>query len=265
MAKKATTPTGIKKPEGNKTLPAEVIDVNIDEAVKEINDLVGNKLYETAIAVGDYVLKTFFNDDIKEVQSKNSKKLMSFNKLCDRSDLKVHPKHLNQMVQVAAQEKILIAAEANKLGYSLKVELLKIHDDTLKTKTAKKWTSKPVTIAEAKKYISSLLEESNSSVSALIPINTLFIDQLKTISEWTENDELAGKLEGLSINKIKKIKEQVDLFLEKYEPVKNKIDIVKDKIDPIYETKLKAEEDKAAEPPKKRGRKPKQVQDQEQS
>jgi len=265
VAKKATTPTGIKKPDDNETLPAEVIDVNIDEAVTKINDLVGNKLYETAIAVGDYVLKTFFNDDIKKVQSKNPNKLLSFNKLCDRSDLKVHPKHLNQMVHVAAQEKILIAAKTSELSYSLKVELLKIHDDKLKIKTAKKWTTRPVTIAEAKKYVASLLEESNSSVSALIPINTLFIDQLKTISEWTENDELVGKLEGLSINKIKKIKEQVDAFLEKYEPVKNKIDIVKDKIYPLYEAKLKAEEEKAAEPAKKRGRKPKQVQDQEQS
>ena len=264
MTKKAATPTDIMNAEGNKTISEEVMIVNIDEAVQEINDLVGNKLYETAIEVGNYVLKIFFNDDIKEVRSKNPNKLLSFKKLCDRSDLKVHPKHLNQMVQVAAQEKILIAAKANDLSYSLKVELLKIHDDKLKIKTAKKWTAKPLTIAEAKKYVASL-EESNPAASDLVPINTLFIDQLKTISEWTENDELVGKLEGLSINKIKKIKEQVDAFLEKYEPVKHKIDIVRDKIYPIYETKLKLEEAQAAEPPKKRGRRPKQTQEKKQS
>jgi len=252
MAKKITAPADKKKTEGT---ILTVKEINIDEAVQVINDKIGNKLYETAIEVGNYVLKTFFNDDIKEVKSKNPNKLLSFNKLCDRSDLKVHPKHLNQMVQVAAQEKILIAANVNDLSYSLKVELLKIHDDKSKIKTAKKWTTKPVTIAEAKKYIASQ-EESNPAASDLIPINTLFIDQMKTISEWTENDELEGKLKGLSINKIKKIKEQVDAFLEKYEPVKNKIDIVKDKIYPIYEMRKKEAEAKAAEPPKKRGRKP---------
>ncbi|MBI5591036.1 MAG: hypothetical protein HY881_11200 [Deltaproteobacteria bacterium] len=239
-----------------KTAPGENIptaaEIDIDEAVNCINELVGNKLYETAIEVGNYVLKTFFKDDINEVKSKNPNKLQSFKKLCERSDLKIHPKHLNQMVHVAAQEKILIAGKVNQLGYSLKVELLKIQDDKLKIKTAKKWIVKPLTITEAKKYIASLIE-SSPAVSDLIPLSSPFLEQLKTISEWTGNEELEGKLEGLSINKIKKIKDHIDAFLEKYEPVKTKIDGVKAKIYPIYETKKKAEEEKAATP-KKRGR-----------
>jgi hypothetical protein len=245
MAKKTAAAT-------KENVPA-VVNIDIDNAVHHINELVGNKLYETAIEVGNYVLKTFFKDDINEVKSKNPNKLLSFKTLCERSDLKVHPKHLNQMVQVAAQEKILIAGKANELGYSLKVELLKIHDDKLKTKTAKKWIAKPITIAEAKKYIS-LLGGSSPAVSDLIPLSSPFIDQLKTISEWVENDELTGKLEGLSINKIKKIKEHIDDFLNQYEPVKTKIDGVKAKIDPIYETKKRVEDEKAATPKRKRGR-----------
>jgi hypothetical protein len=238
--------------EPKENVPAE-IKIDIDDAVHHINDLVGNKLFETAIAVGDYVLKTFFKDDINEVKSKNPYKSLSFKTLCERSDLKIHPKHLNQMVQVAAQEKILLRAKVNDLGYSLKVELLKIHDDKLKTKMAKKWIAKPITIAEAKKYIASQ-RESYPAVSDIIPLSTPFVAQLKIISEWTENDELTGRLEGLSINKIKKIKEHIDDFLKQYEPVKTKLDDVKAKIDPIYETKKRAEEKKAATPKRKRGR-----------
>jgi hypothetical protein len=245
MAKKTDAAT-------KENVPA-LVNIDIDNAVHHINELVGNKLYETAIEVGNYVLKTFFKDDINEVKSRNPNKLLSFKTLCERSDLKVHPKHLNQMVQVAAQEKILIAGKANELGYSLKVELLKIHDDKLKTKTAKKWIAKPITIAEAKKYIA-LLGGSSLAVSDLIPLSSPFIDQLKTISEWVENDELTGKLEGLSINKIKKIKEHIDDFLKQYESVKTKIDGVKAKIDPIYETKKRVEDEKAATPKRKRGR-----------
>ena len=162
------------------------------------------------------------------------------------------------MVLVAAQERLLTdklgADKANKLGYSLKVELLKIRDDEMKTKTAKKWIANPKTITEAKKYIASL-RGSNPVVSDLIPLSSSFISQLKIISEWTENQELQGKLEGLSINKIKKIKEHIDDFLKQYEPVKTKIDGVKVKIYPIYEIKMKENKEKAVTP-KKRGRPP---------
>ena len=203
------------------------------------------------------MLKTFFNDDIKEVKSKNPNKLMSFNKLCARPDLQVHPKHLNQMVLVAAQERLLIgklgADKVDKLGYSLKVELLKIRDDKMRTKIAQKWISNPKTILEAKKEIASL-RESNPAASEIIPLSSPLIGQLKTISEWVDNDDLTGKLEGLSINKIKKIKENIDDFLKQYEPVKTKLSDVKAKIDPIYEIKKKEIDEKAATPKKKRGR-----------
>ena len=59
MTKKAATLAGIMNAEGNKTISEEVMDINIDMAVQEINNLVGNKLYETAIEVGNYVLKIF--------------------------------------------------------------------------------------------------------------------------------------------------------------------------------------------------------------
>jgi len=230
--------------------------LKIDKAIEHINNLIINKYYQTAIDVGNYVLKEFFKDDINEVRSKNPFKEMSFKVLCERSKSTVHPKHLYQMVVVAAQERFLkekLKDDVSKLGYSLKVELLKIRDDKLRIKTAKKWIANPVTIAEAKKYIVSLTG-SSAGMSDIIPLSSPFISQLKIISEWTENEELQGKLEGLSINKIKKIKEQIDSFLEKYEPVKAKIDGVKAKIDPIYNTKKDEIEAKAAAPKNGRGR-----------
>ena len=254
MRKKTKTTSGDQKKDEN--LPVKE-KTKIDKAVQYINEKIGKRYYETAIDVGNYVLKTFFRDDINEVKSKNPKKLLSFNKLCARPDLEVHPKHLNQMVLVAAQERLLIdklgVDKVNNLGYSLKVELLKIQDDKMRTKIALEWIANPKTIAAAKKDIASL-RESNPAVSDIIPINSPFVGQLKTISEWVENDELTGKLEGLSINKIKILKENIDAFLKQYEPVKAKIDGVKAKIDPIYETKKKAENEKAATPKKKRGR-----------
>ena len=83
----------------------------IDDAVQFINEKANETLYKGSIEIGEYILEHFFNGDPKLASSKNPKKQQSFNKLCDRNDLIVHPNQLGLMVRVASQEKYFIEKE----------------------------------------------------------------------------------------------------------------------------------------------------------
>ena len=212
-------------PEEN--LPIEETKL-IDQAVQYINDSIGSAYYETAILVGKYVLEKFFKDNLKEVKSMSPKKEHSFNKLCQRSDLQVHPKHLYQMTVVAAQEKILVEKlrekGAGKLGYSLKVELLKINSDKKKIEFAKHFIKNSFTVIQAREYLK--LQIGTDSTLDIIPFSKPLIDQFSKISEWAEKEELAVEFGELTPHKIKTINGNIQTFLkyiENIDQVKNKL------------------------------------------
>jgi hypothetical protein len=227
----------------------------IDDAVQHINELIGKRYYETAIEVGDYVLKTFFKDSRTEIKSKNPNKEHSFNRLCERSDLKVHPKHLYQMVVVAAQEKLLIEKlgpeETSKLGYSLKVELLKVNSGKNKIEFAKHFIKKSFTVNQAKEYLR--LKIGSDTALNIIPFSKPLIDQFTKISEWAEKKEITGDFGELTPHKIKTINDNIEIYLkniEKIDQVKKKLLEIRDKM-LTYEPKKKKSSVKKTTPKKK--------------
>ena len=217
----------------------------IDDAVKHINEIIGSTYYQTAIDVGEYVLNTFFKDNPNEVKSKDPNKENSFSKLCERSDLKVHPKHLNQMVVVALQERLLIGGieskkesisgisqkDTDKLGYSLKVELLKVINDKMKIQFAKHFIKNKFTVSKAKEYIKSKL--GMQTALDIIPFSTPFIDQLNKISKWSATEDVSGDFSKLTAVKITKIRQNIDSyisFISKVDDIKKKLEKIKTKV-----------------------------------
>jgi hypothetical protein len=217
----------------------------IDDAVKYINGKIGSAYYQTAIDVGEYVLNTFFKADPNEVKSKNPNKEHSFSKLCERPDLNVHPKHLNQMVVVALQERLLIGGiqsnkefirgipqkDMDKLGYSLKVELLKVISDKTKIKFAKHFIEHEFTVSQAKEYIKS--ELGTQTALDIIPFSNPLIDQLKKITVWSETEDVSGDFSKLTAGKVAKIRQNIDdyfIFISKVDVIKSKLEKIETKV-----------------------------------
>jgi len=250
-------------------------DVIIDDAVKHINEIIGSTYYQTAIDVGEYVLNTFFKDNPNGVKSRDPNKENSFSKLCERSDLKVHPKHLNQMVVVALQERLLIGGidskkepvpgipqkDMGKLGYSLKVELLKVTSDKMKITFAKHFINSKFKVSQAREYIKAKL--GTQTDSDIIPFSTPLIDQLNKISEWSETEGVSGDFSKLTAGKVAKIRQNIDgyiSFISKVDSIKKKLEKIETKVTE-REAEIKTEE-KAADL-KKEQEKKKKKEDQE--
>ena len=211
----------------------------IIKAVGEINQMIGDSYFSTAIKVGDYILKIFFDNDPKKVKSKDPNKIISFKKLCQRSELKVHPKHLNQMVVIAVQERILLNGiqkkikpiagiekdKLDKLNYSIKVELLKVVSDNKKIQFANHFIDNNFTVMDARNYIKSKL--GIQTTLDIVPFNKSWIDQFSEIIKWSENDSIDGDFNKLSNRQIATIKKQIT----GYSDIINKISDIKNNFD----------------------------------
>ena len=120
----------------------------VEEAVQFINDKYENSTLDTALEIGNHIFVNFFDSDTAAVASKDPKKKVSFNKLCDHPDLGLEKSQLSRMVNVAIQEAILKKdnVDCKALTYSHRVELLKIKDETAKLDMAKKCINVPLSI-----------------------------------------------------------------------------------------------------------------------
>ena len=88
-------------------IPVQVDERLVEEAVNFINAKVAESVFKGSLEIGEYVLKTFFNDDIEFACSKSRYKSTSFSALCQRPDLAVGRIPLAKMVRIAAQERFL--------------------------------------------------------------------------------------------------------------------------------------------------------------
>jgi hypothetical protein len=240
--------------------PTQTDDEKIIEAVEFINDKIGNSYYNTAVEIGDYVLKQFFNNDIKQVKSKLSNKENSFSKLCKNENLKIHPKHLNQMVLVAAQEKMFLKKEKkdilDKLNYSLKVELLKINTNQDKIKHAEYFVDKKLTVLQAKDYLKEKLGTVTTSDS--IPLDNNFIKQIEQLSTLSNADNIDYDVKRITTvdratDKLSKLKSLID-SIDKFSSLKDKLETVKINIE--ARKKELEEASKITAQPKKAKQKP---------
>lgn len=225
-------------------------DDDIKKHVDEINDMVGESLYETYIKVGKYVLKEFFINDIQVAMSKNPYKTASYRKLQEHPDLKIHYNMLNNMVRVAAQEDLLTKALGKKdtklLSYSHHVELLKFDDET-KITIARKCIDDKLSIRGMRKQVKGTREGHHSS--NILPFNSMLTNILHNYSGGSATID---KLKKLSLKTIQQMQLNVESFLSQVDEAKYSILLTHAELIAIYAEKKK-EKDKPKEK-MKRGR-----------
>jgi hypothetical protein len=132
---RSTPPAATKVP----LLPGEtaVRSDLIDQAVREINRIYVGKGLEAARGIGEFVLRTFFDNSMDTFRAKG-KKHISFRKLVERDDLRVSHVHLRNCVVLVDQLKALPVELANALPVSHHTVLLPVHDEKAKVVLARK-------------------------------------------------------------------------------------------------------------------------------
>lgn len=183
-------------PEGNNTL--------IEEAVKFINEKSNETVYKGYEEIGNYILEHFFDNDIAKAQSKDPTKKVSFNKLCEREDLIVHPNTLALMMRVACQEKIFVdnKIDITALSYTHKSLLVKMDSDkhkTIKINLTKKcikenWSTRRLD-EEIKKKLKALQTDPPKS---LIRTTQRCIKRIDTVIETVDGSDFTFDSEELT-------------------------------------------------------------------
>jgi hypothetical protein len=109
----------------------------VDQAVREINRIYVGKGLEAARGIGEFVLRTFFDNSMDTFRAKG-KNHVSFRKLVEREDLRVSHVHLWHCVALIDQLKTLPTDLANALPVSHHKVLLPVHDEKAKVVLARK-------------------------------------------------------------------------------------------------------------------------------
>jgi len=198
---------------------------NVEAAVQFINEKLNEYVYKGSIEIGDYVLKHFFNDSIELATSRNPNKPDSYNKLCESGALAVDAKQLSVMVRVASQEKFFSEKEIDTTGlsYTHKACLVKIFDENIKKSLIKdcianNWTTKKLDEVIGKKlrpeHEKNLIDMTTNSLSK-IKIVSKFLDNNNINDKITELDNMDKRAKKAYIEKVKKLKGQVDESISK--------------------------------------------------
>lgn len=230
-------------------------DDQITKAVAEINKMVAKDVLSTAIKVGNFVIKTFFNNDINLAMSKDPTKAVSYRDLQNREDLSIRFNQLSMMVRIAAQDKIFPGKiDDNKiklLTYSHRVELLQVQEEKSKIKLAIECIDNNLSVRDLHAKIKGDVSRSRST--EILPFNDMITDILNLYSDQKLNED---ELTTYSYSKIDKLKSNVDKFVDSVDDAKKKLAELQKKINPIFNAKKKEKDDKAAKAaePKKRGR-----------
>lgn len=236
-------------------------NVSIEYAVKFINEKSREILYVGYIEIGNFILKNFFDDDIELAFSRDPKKKESFNKLCQRKDLEVHPNRLAIMVKVASQERFFDNAkiDTKALTYTHKTFLVKLDNDDKKIKMLKKCIDKEWSTRKLEKEIEKLKLPKTMHGESFLRTTQKYIttldNTLKSINpESLDFDE--QKLSKMSLSKLRNLETRIETLKTKSEEI-SKLKELSEKSDEILEEIKKIIEEKKAMPSPKKGRPPK--------
>ena len=142
--------------------------------------------------IGNYILKHFFNDDIKLASSKNPRKPNSYKALCRHRDLSVPYSTLTVMVRVAAQERFfkLHHIDTDKLGYTHKANLIRLRNGEKKLSLARRCINEGLSTRKLTQLVKStrqnVLTQKKMKEEATAFKNILKIEQLLSRSEKSE-------------------------------------------------------------------------------
>ena len=248
----------------NETI-VEVVQVDknkISEAVKRINELTEETIFEGHIKIGTYLLDTFFDNDIKLASSKNPKKQASFNRLCEREDLLVHPNRLAIMVRVASQEKFLDekSVTMSSLTYTHKASLVKLDNGQKKINLINKCIDNEWTTRELDEEISKILKRPQiKRTSSLLQTTKKYISKVDDVIETVRDSTLVVEDEVLlkmSESKFKDLKKYVGQLKKKGKAASEKSEMISTGCEDLLAQIEEAAKERKKNPPK-RGRPPK--------
>ncbi len=227
------TSTGSELVPHEGTKPATEEDPIVTEAVNHINTIIGDNLVNTAIQIGNYVLEKFYGNNIEDAKSRSPVKQNSFRKLQNHPDLKIHYKTLNQMVNVAIQENLLLKElgedQVKMLTYSHKIELLPLKDE-IKIEYAKKCIEEHLSINGLRKAISSktVKNDNKENYQAIIQ---------HTLDRYYKDDLSEKDFKGKGHKSLDKLVKDIEKYIEHNNSVNLKLSSIKEKLTPIIESK----------------------------
>ncbi len=239
----------------------------INDAVEFINNELGNTLYSASIKIGNYILDKFFDNDIELAKSKNPHKSISYNKLQNHPDLKIHLNQLNLMVRAAIQDKyldentlkdeknkgkeaeMLLQEEKDALTFSHCVELLRLDDNEHKILLAKQAVAKdkPMSVRALRIEVNKQLEkeaEANPKIEKpgkeyiKLDNSLVFIaDNYSTIVNTPNVDDL----KKLSKKQLTSMKSNIENFLKiKHKDIEDNCKALITTIDNVLKDKPKS-------------------------
>lgn len=109
----------------------------IDEAVEFINKQA-NSTAKSLLAIGLYLLKEFFDGDVKKAEDRAPRKGISLRKIAEHEDIFHSFMTLSNAVRLAAQESLFSDTKYNSLTESHKLLLFRLPDDKTKKSYAEK-------------------------------------------------------------------------------------------------------------------------------
>ncbi len=250
-------------PKTNENLPeVQVDEKTIDAAVEFINETATKTIYKGSIEIGEYILENFFENNIELASSRNPKKHASFNKLCERDDLAVHPNRLALMVRVASQERFLADKKVDTLAltYTHKSSLVKLDNDKKKIDLIKKcvdgkWTTRTLD-DEINKKLKRLSSSRNPSLLLTTKKCITKVDDVLKIVGNAELEVDADTLVKMSDQKRKDLEKYVKELKKKVEDTAKKSEEISADCDGLLGKIAEAEKERKKNPPKP-GRKPK--------
>ena len=240
-----------KNQDAENTAVVAVDPALIDRSVKFINKTIIATSYKGSLEIGEYLLEHFFDNDIEKASSRNPHKPLSFQKLCKRDDLGVHPSTLSRMVKVASQEKYFVQEKTDTKGltYSNRLEFTKLPNDKKKLKLVEKCIKEEMSF----NTLSARISKKSKGLTPLPPLK--LISNVDKLFEGTQLPALLStpdKLERLRSTTRTQMKEKANTLLNKMETLKNDCNSLITTLDKIDEKKQLEKEQKEREKEERR-------------
>ena len=240
-----------KNQDAENTAVVAVDPALIDRSVKFINKTIIATSYKGSLEIGEYLLEHFFDNDIEKASSRNPHKPLSFQKLCKRDDLGVHPSTLSRMVKVASQEKYFVQEKTDTKGltYSNRLEFTKLPNDKKKLKLVEKCIKEEMSFSTLSERIS----KKSKGGSNLPPLK--LISNVDKLFEGTQLPALLStpdKLERLRSTTRTQMKERANTLLDKMQALTKDCNSLITTLDDIEKKKKLEKEEQEREKEERR-------------
>ncbi len=141
-----------------------------DEAVEKINAIAHKSVERGMEEIGAYLLAEAFNNKLAAVRSKNPRKRVYFNTICEHPLLHVDPRRLGEAVKAAALSQLLKERELDlsNLSFTHKVHLARIPDHEKMVELAIEANEKRYNVAELKEIVAQLLPSNTGKLGKVM-------------------------------------------------------------------------------------------------